>query len=85
MADLSIDPGLRNPISSYRPKDRDQIRRAYLQKGHCQPHDHKFPCTGCGQDKRQFNLAWFKDYGSWLEYNIEKDVFLPMLWKRSTS
>ncbi|RWR82286.1 zinc finger MYM-type protein 1-like protein [Cinnamomum micranthum f. kanehirae] len=73
LTDLPADPGLRNPISSYHPMDRDQVRRAYLQKGPCQPRDHKFPYTGCGQDKRRFNPFWFKDYGSWLEYSIEKD------------
>ncbi|RWR97035.1 zinc finger MYM-type protein 1-like protein [Cinnamomum micranthum f. kanehirae] len=74
LADLPADPGLRNPILSYHPMDRDQIRRAYLQKGPCQPRDHKFPFTESAQDKRRFNPAWFKDYGSWLEYNIKKDA-----------
>ncbi|RWR76195.1 zinc finger MYM-type protein 1-like protein [Cinnamomum micranthum f. kanehirae] len=74
LTDLPADPGLRNPISSYHPTDRDQVRRAYLQKGPCQPQDHKFPYTGCGQDKRRFNPIWFKDYGSWLEYSVEKDA-----------
>ncbi|RWR86363.1 zinc finger MYM-type protein 1-like protein [Cinnamomum micranthum f. kanehirae] len=63
LADLPADPGLRNPILSYHPMDRDQIRRAYLQKGPCQPRDHKFPFTESAQDKRRFNPAWFKDYG----------------------
>ncbi|XXG68310.1 hypothetical protein AAC387_Pa06g1426 [Persea americana] len=74
LADLAADPGLRSPISSYHPTDQDQIRMAYLQKGPCQPYDHKFPYTQCGQEKRRFNPAWFKDYGSWLEYSIEKDA-----------
>ncbi|RWR93453.1 rve domain-containing protein [Cinnamomum micranthum f. kanehirae] len=74
LADLPADPGLRNPILSYHPMDRDQIRRAYLQKGPCQPRDHKFPFTESTQDKRRFNPAWFKDYGSWLEYSIKKDA-----------
>ncbi|RWR73422.1 zinc finger MYM-type protein 1-like protein [Cinnamomum micranthum f. kanehirae] len=78
LTDLPADPGLRNPISSYHPMDRDQVRRAYLQKGPCQPRDHKFPYTGCGQDKRRFNPFWFKDYGSWLEYSIEKDAAFCM-------
>ena len=76
LIDLPADPGLRNPISSYHLTDRDQVRRAYLQKGPCQPRGHKFPYTGCGQDNRQFNSIWFKDYDSWLEYSIEKyDAF----------
>ncbi|RWR83626.1 zinc finger MYM-type protein 1-like protein [Cinnamomum micranthum f. kanehirae] len=67
LTDLPANPGLRNPISSYHPTDRDQVRRAFLQKGPCQPQDHKFPYTGCGQDKRRFNPIWFKDYDSWIE------------------
>ena len=43
-------------------------------KGPCQPHDHKFPYMQFGQQKRQFNTTWFKDYGSYMEYSIEKDV-----------
>ena len=74
LTDFPVDPGLRNPILSYYSTDRDQVCRAYLQKGPCQPRDHKFPYMGCGQDKRRFNPIWFKDYGSWLEYNVEKDA-----------
>ena len=40
---LSSDPGLRQKISEYHPNDREAIRRAYLQKGPCQPFNHKFP------------------------------------------
>ena len=35
--------GLRPPIMSYHPNDRDRIRRAYLQMGPRQPHNHDFP------------------------------------------
>ena len=80
LTDLPADRGLRNPISSYQPMDRDQVRRAYLQKGPCQPRYHKFPYTGCGQDKRRFNTFWFKDYGSWLEYSIEKDAAFVVIF-----
>ncbi|KAG5529136.1 hypothetical protein RHGRI_029717 [Rhododendron griersonianum] len=34
LADLPSDPGLRPGIMDYNPNDRDQIRRAYLQKAH---------------------------------------------------
>lgn len=43
------------------------MHRAYLQRGPCQPKRHNFPQTN-------FNLAWFDEYASWLEYSIEKDV-----------
>ncbi|XP_026400081.1 uncharacterized protein LOC113295972 [Papaver somniferum] len=36
-ADLPTDPALRIPISEYDPDIRDQVRRAYLKKGPCQP------------------------------------------------
>ena len=45
-----------------------------LRKGPCQPHGHKSPYTQFGQQKRRFNAAWFRSYGSWMEYNMEKDV-----------
>jgi len=32
---LLADCGLRRPIYEYHRNDRDAIRRAYLQKGHC--------------------------------------------------
>ncbi|RWR79953.1 zinc finger MYM-type protein 1-like protein [Cinnamomum micranthum f. kanehirae] len=31
LTDLPADPGLRNPISSYHPTDRDQVRKAWLE------------------------------------------------------
>ena len=73
-ADLPADPGLRNPIANYHHKEREQIQRAYLQKGPCQPCDHIFPYSEFGQVKRRFNPAWFKEFSSWLEYSIEKDA-----------
>jgi hypothetical protein len=60
-------------MSDYHPTDRDQIRRAYLQKGACQPFDHDFPRKKFGTTMRRFNPAWFKEY-KWLEYSIEKDA-----------
>ncbi|RWR93679.1 zinc finger MYM-type protein 1-like protein [Cinnamomum micranthum f. kanehirae] len=78
LTNLPAAPGLRNPISSSHPMDRYQVQRAYLQKGPCQPRDHKFPYTRCGEDKRRFNPFLFKDYDSWLEYSIEKDAAFCM-------
>ncbi|KAJ0975429.1 hypothetical protein J5N97_017394 [Dioscorea zingiberensis] len=72
--DLPSDPGLRKKISDYHPNDRDKVRRAYLQKGPCQPYTHNFPQKKIGNALRRFNPTWFKEYGNWLEYSIEKDA-----------
>jgi len=40
---LLADAGLRRPIYEYHINDRDAIRRAYLQKGPCQPSHCDFP------------------------------------------
>ncbi|XP_028126583.1 zinc finger MYM-type protein 1-like [Camellia sinensis] len=58
----------------YNANDRDQIRRAYLQKTPCQPCDHNFPQKSFGQKLRQFNQAWFNEFPNWLEYSVVKDV-----------
>ncbi|CAH9140347.1 unnamed protein product [Cuscuta epithymum] len=71
---LPSDPGLRIPISSYNPNIRDQVRRAYLQKGPCQPFEHKFPMKVVSANKsRRFIPAWFTEH-DWLEYSISKDA-----------
>ncbi|RWR94774.1 Tam3-transposase Ac family [Cinnamomum micranthum f. kanehirae] len=74
LTNLPTDPGLRPKISSYHPNDQDEIRRAYIQKGPCQPVSHKFPQREIGGMLHRFNPAWFKKNGSWLEYSIEKDA-----------
>ena len=43
LAQLPTDPGLKPPISYYNPNVRDQVRRAYMQMGLCQPKGHDFP------------------------------------------
>ena len=45
----------------------------YLQRGPCQPKDHKFVKTKCGASYRKFIVAWFDDFPNWLEYSIDKD------------
>jgi len=74
LEDLPADPGLRKRILTYDPNVRDQIRRAYLQKGPCQPRSHTFPYRSFGQTSRRFNPAWFNEYPNWLEYSIAKDA-----------
>ncbi|KAK1352782.1 zinc finger MYM-type protein 1-like [Heracleum sosnowskyi] len=74
LADLEADPGLRIPISDYNVNDRDEVHRRYLLKGPCQPKNHIFPLSKCGEKERRFNPNWFEDHPSWLEYSIEKDA-----------
>ena len=56
---LLADPGLRRPIYEYHINDRDAIRRAYLQKGPCQPLHCDFPQKQFGNIStlRRFNPA----------------------------
>lgn len=53
LANLPVDPFLRKKKKTHfhHLSDRDQIRRAYLQKWHCQLIDHDFSQT-------QFGKAW---------------------------
>uniref|UniRef100_A0A7N0TQP3 TTF-type domain-containing protein n=1 Tax=Kalanchoe fedtschenkoi TaxID=63787 RepID=A0A7N0TQP3_KALFE len=71
---LPADPGLRRKLSEYHLNIRDEVRRAYLLKGPCQPIKHKFPQRDIGGAKRKFNEDWFTEYKDWLEYSIEKDA-----------
>ena len=71
---LPSDPVDRKPISSYHPNDRDEVRRAYLQKGPYQPRNHAFPQTKMSNYMRRFNESWFAAYLNWLEYSIKKDA-----------
>ncbi|XP_059627362.1 uncharacterized protein LOC132270180 [Cornus florida] len=73
LEDLAADPGLRTPILNYHPDVRDQIRRAYLLKGPCQPKKYHFPYKSYGQCLRRFNPAWFDAFSTWLEYSKDKD------------
>ena len=72
--ELETDPGLRIPILEYHPNIRDQVRRAYIDKGPCQPRLHKFPKTQFGKQLRKFHQGWFDEYANWLEYSIAKDA-----------
>ncbi|XP_076927813.1 uncharacterized protein LOC143591512 [Bidens hawaiensis] len=76
---LPSDPAKRKPISSFHPNQQDEIRRAYLLKGPCQPEGHIFPVTTFGKeskDSRKFQVNWFdhkSGFGSWLEYSVSTD------------
>ncbi|XP_062080273.1 uncharacterized protein LOC133785028 [Humulus lupulus] len=73
LENLESDPGLRTPIMDHPLKIRDQVRRAYMQKGPCQPHLKPFPSTKVGTQSRAFNGAWYEEFQNWLEYSVSKD------------
>ncbi|XP_021810541.1 zinc finger MYM-type protein 1-like [Prunus avium] len=73
LANLQADPGLRTRMADYSPNIRDEIRRAYLQKGPCQPRSYKFPQTNQTGINRRFIAQWFDEH-DWLEYSIAKDA-----------
>nr|XP_011462154.1 PREDICTED: zinc finger MYM-type protein 1-like [Fragaria vesca subsp. vesca] len=52
LADLHSDPRLRKSISDYDSNIRDQVQIEYLQRGPCQPKDHKCLKTQCGAKER---------------------------------
>ncbi|XP_031256009.1 uncharacterized protein LOC116113999 [Pistacia vera] len=72
--ELPIDPGLRPRISDYSCNIRDEVRKAYLLRGPCQPRGHDFPFKKFGQVSRRFVPAWFDEYPNWLEYSVAKDA-----------
>ncbi|KAK9064773.1 hypothetical protein SSX86_016155 [Deinandra increscens subsp. villosa] len=70
---LPWDPSERKPIASYHPSQRDDIRRAYLARGPCQPKVKEFPQRDICGNLRRFRREWFKEYGNWLEYSEKSD------------
>ncbi|XP_034219023.1 zinc finger MYM-type protein 1-like [Prunus dulcis] len=52
---------------------RDEVRRAYLQKGPCQPRGHSFPQSNISGINRRFIPQWFDEF-DWLEYSVSKDA-----------
>jgi hypothetical protein len=52
-----VDPGLRKNISEYHHNDQDEIRKAYMQKGSCQPFNHKFSQSIISGELLRFNHA----------------------------
>ena len=51
LGELPADPGLRTRISEYNYNIQDQVRRAYLQKGPCQPRNQTFSSRSLGQSQ----------------------------------
>ena len=72
--DLPAYPNLRFRILDYNCNIQYEVRRAYLQKGPCQPRNHTFPLKKFGSHSRRFNPIWFNEYPNLLEYSISKDV-----------
>ncbi|KAJ4760478.1 zinc finger MYM-type-like protein [Rhynchospora pubera] len=72
--DPPSDPGTRPQICEYHPNDREGVRRSYLAKGPCQPKLHDFVGREIGTRLRGFNPRWYDDFGSWLEYSMEKEA-----------
>lgn len=47
----------------------DEVRRYYIQKDHSHPKALDFKQVGMSGLMWKFNLSWFKEFASWLEYN----------------
>ncbi|CAL9026245.1 unnamed protein product [Prunus brigantina] len=73
LGNLQADPELRTRMIDYDANMRDEVRRSYLQKGHCQPRGHNFPITNMSGINRRFIPQWFDEF-DWLEYSISKDA-----------
>ncbi|KAG5598609.1 hypothetical protein H5410_029979 [Solanum commersonii] len=71
---MLLDPKKRIPIRDYHPDERDEIRRAYIQRGPHQPRIREFPQSDLFGLKRRFNRKWFKKYHDWLEYSVAEDA-----------
>ena len=77
LENLHLDPRLQENISSYHSNNHDEIRRFYLQKGHCQHVLHEYPLIDFFGKPCQFRSNWYVNR-NWLEYNIEKDAIFSL-------
>jgi hypothetical protein len=71
--EIVVDPALRRQIGEYNINVQDEVRRAYILKGPCQPRGLDFPRRQYGQRSRHFQEQWYENY-DWLEYNESKDA-----------
>ena len=76
MEEFLSDPGLQHSILSYDLNIRDEVRRASLQRGPCQPHAHDFEQTEINSIKHRFVASWFKKYKNWLKYGVTKMLLI---------
>ena len=74
LTNLKADLGKRNYISDYHSNILDDVRRAYILKGLCQPNLVSFPYTKFGEKRQHFNRAWYLQYVNWFEYSEPKDA-----------
>ena len=54
--------------------DRDEVRRAYIQRGPYQPPHDTYPQTILSGYARRFNKSWYDKYSNWLEYSLKNDA-----------
>ncbi|XP_021804610.1 zinc finger MYM-type protein 1-like [Prunus avium] len=69
---LERDPRLRRLICKYPVNEQDNVRRAYILLGPCQPELEDYPSHLEGRDFRRFNKEWFGQF-TWLEYSVAKN------------
>ena len=68
LENLPSDPRIQENISSYHPNNHDEIRRYYLQKGHCQLvfQNHDYPLIDFSGKPRRFRLLKeYSEKNSW--------------------
>jgi len=73
---LQRDPGKRPQIWEFHVDLQDEMRRAYLRAGLCQPilKPTKYPASGPENHHRRFQTSSFQTYSTWLEYSESKDA-----------
>ncbi|XP_073155724.1 uncharacterized protein [Henckelia pumila] len=74
---LERDPGLRRQIWEYHPKQREEIRRTYLNLKAYQPILGGYPLNK-NKHPRRFQSAWYEQF-SWLEYSPAKDKGVDLI------
>jgi len=58
---IEVDPGLRPMIWDFPVNQRDEIRRACLKHGPCQPILRTYPLSN-DDHPRRFQASWFQVY-----------------------
>jgi hypothetical protein len=73
---LQRDPGKRLQIWEFPVTLQDEMRRAYLRVGPCQPilKPTKYLASGPKNHCCRFQASWFQRYSTWLEYSESKDA-----------
>lgn len=61
-------------MSCYHTNVRDEIQRAYLQKGPCKTKENNFPQRKFGISLHKLNPDCSLEFGNLLKYNVSKDV-----------